>query len=237
MLVFPAIDIKGGRVVRLFEGDRQREVVYAADPVDQAEQFVRDGATWVHVVDMDRAFQTGGDNTSVVRLIGKVRGVRMQVGGLLRSERDAGIAFDAGAERAVVSTAAALEPGALSSLVRRFGAERLAVAIDTRGGCPVRRGSAEPVTQSAADIATGAQACGIRTVLYRDLERDGMLAGFDVTAAAALRAEGREVIVSGGGSALHDLAAARAAGLDGAIIGRALYEGCFTLREAIACSG
>lgn len=236
MQVYPAIDIKRGRVVRLFEGERTRETVYADDPVAVAERFAAAGATWLHVVDLDRAFETGNDNSDWVRRIVAVPGVSVQVGGLLRTAADLAAALELGARRAVVATAGLSAPPLFDSTVRDIGAARLAVAIDVRLGKPVLRGSADGVSATAPDLARRATAAGVRTVIYRDLDRDGTLAGFDLSGAARLLASGIEVVVSGGGAALADLTAARDAGLGGAIVGRAMYEGRFTLEEAIACS-
>jgi phosphoribosylformimino-5-aminoimidazole carboxamide ribotide isomerase len=234
--IYPAIDIKRGKVVRLFEGERSSETVYADDPVAQAERFLADGATWLHVVDLDRAFATGGDNTDCIRSIARLRGATVQLGGLVRTRDQVRDALEAGVARVVATTAVLLDPALLDSLLREAGAERLAVAIDVRQGTPALRGSDREITASAAELARRAAQAGARTLVYRDLERDGLLTGFDHRGAAALRPFAGEVIVSGGGASLEDLRAARAAGLAGAIVGRALYDGRFTLREAIACS-
>jgi phosphoribosylformimino-5-aminoimidazole carboxamide ribotide isomerase len=234
--IYPAIDIKRGKVVRLFEGERSSETVYADDPLGQAERFIADGARWLHVVDMDRAFETGGDNTEQIRNIANLAGVQVQVGGLLKTREQLRRGLDAGAARVVAATAALLDLELLGSLVDETGAGRLAVAIDVRNGTPALRGSNIPVQYSVMELANRAHEAGIETIVFRDLERDGALGGLDSTGAAALRGTVREVIVSGGGASLEDLRRARDAGISGAIIGRALYDGRFTLREAIECS-
>jgi phosphoribosylformimino-5-aminoimidazole carboxamide ribotide isomerase len=234
--IYPAIDIKRGKVVRLFEGERSSETVYAADPLAQAERFLADGARWLHVVDMDRAFETGGDNSESIRSIAKLVGVSIQLGGLLRSREQVRRGLDTGAARVVVATAALVDPALLDSLVEEAGPGRLAVAIDVRHGAPALRGSAVPVRQTVMELARRAADAGVETIIYRDLERDGALSGLDTRGAAALRGTVKDVIVSGGGASLEDLRAARDAGVAGAIVGRALYDGRFTLREAIECS-
>lgn len=236
MHIYPAIDIKRGKVVRLFEGERSSETVYADDPVAQAERFLADGARWLHVVDMDRAFETGGDNTEQIRSIAKLAGVSVQLGGLLRTREQVRRGLDSGAARVVAATAAVVDPALLESLVAEAGPGRLAVAIDVRNGEPALRGSKTPVGDTAIELARRASNAGVHTIVYRDLSRDGALAGFDSRGAATLRQPAREIIVSGGGSSLDDLRAARAAGIDAAIVGRALYDGRFTLRQAIECS-
>ena len=236
MHIYPAIDIQRGKVVRLFEGERSSETVYADDPLAQAERFLAEGARWLHVVDMDRAFETGGDNSESIRSIAKLVGVSVQLGGLLRTREQVRRGLDAGAARVVAATAAVLDPALLDSLVEEAGPGRLAVAIDVRHGVPALRGSKVPVRETALELTRRAAGAGVETIVYRDLERDGALAGFDSSGAAALLVVLNDVIVSGGGSSLEDLRAARDAGLGGAIVGRALYDGRFTLREAIACS-
>jgi len=234
--IYPAIDIQRGKVVRLFEGERSSEKVYADDPVAQAERFQAEGARWLHVVDMDRAFETGGDNTEHIRNIARLVGVSVQVGGLLRTREQVRRGLDAGAARVVAATAALIDPALLELLLEEAGPGRLAVAIDVRNGNPALRGSSSRVRETAKELARRAGEAGIDTIVYRDLERDGALAGFDARGAAALNGTVGEVIVSGGGASLEDLRAARDAGIDGAILGRALYDGRFTLREAIECS-
>jgi phosphoribosylformimino-5-aminoimidazole carboxamide ribotide isomerase len=234
--IYPAIDIKRGKVVRLFEGERSSETIYADDPLAQAERFQAEGASWLHVVDMDRAFDTGGDNTEHIRSIARLPGVSVQVGGLLRTREQVRRSLDAGAARVVAATAVLIDPTLLASLVKEAGPGRLAVAIDVRNAAPALRGSTVRIRETAGELALHAEDAGVETIVYRDLDRDGLLAGFAVGGAAALRGAGRNVIVSGGGASLADLRDARENGVDGAIIGRALYEGRFTLPEAIECS-
>lgn len=239
MQIYPAIDIKRGRVVRVMERGGA-ETVYADDPVAQAEEFLAAGATWLHVVDLDRAYRTGGDNTAAVLAIvatARKAGASVQVGGLLVTADEVSKILDTGAARAIVATAAAIDEPELERIVWMAGATRLGLAIDSRAGRPVLRGSKAGVAIDTSEIARRAGRQGIADLVYRDLDRDGELTGFELEGAAALVAPDTRIIVAGGGSALGDLSAARAARLSGAIIGRALYEGRFTLGEAIACSG
>ncbi|MBI4502644.1 MAG: 1-(5-phosphoribosyl)-5-((5-phosphoribosylamino)methylideneamino)imidazole-4-carboxamide isomerase [Gemmatimonadetes bacterium] len=229
MQIYPAIDITRGKAAHLFQG-------VTDDPLAIAERFLADGGGWLHLVDLDRAFQTGGDNTSAIRTIARLPGARVQLGGLLRTVEEVERGIDAGASRVVVATAALLDLPLLRSLLQAAGTGRLATAIDVRQGRPVLRGTTGPLQETAPDLAVRAQEAGVQTILYRDLDRDGQLAGLDLAGAAALLPLGADVIVAGGGSSLEELGAARAAGLRGAVVGRALYEGRFTVAEAIACS-
>ena len=239
MQIYPAIDIKRGKVVRVMERGGA-ETVYADDPVAQAEAFLAAGATWLHVVDLDRAYKTGGDNTPLVGDIvatARTAGASVQVGGLLATVDDVSRILKTGAARAIVATVAAFDELELERIVRSAGATRLGLAIDLRGGEPVLRGSTGTVPGGAAEIARRALARGVEHLVCRDLDRDGVLGGFALDDAEAVARLGGRVIVAGGGASLADLEAARGRGMSGAIIGRALYERRFTLGEAIACSG
>ena len=233
MLVIPAIDLKRGRVVRYGEGGP--DTVYRADPIDSAEAFIADGAAWLHLVDLDRAWDTGRNNDVLVRRIAGLPGARVQLGGRLRQPEQAARALALGAARAVVATGAAADPAACEAMVAALDPSRLAVAVEVRRGRLVDRGSVEATVPAPDALVRRAVAAGVRTVIYRDLERDGGLAGADVAEASRLSGLGADVIAAGGiGSTAH-LLAARDAGLRGVIVGRALHEGRFTLREALAC--
>ncbi len=236
MQIYPAIDIKDGRVVRLVEGEHLRETPYATEPEAQAEAFATAGATWLHIVDLDRAFDTGKDNTAVLRRITRLPNISVQVGGNLRTTRDVQIALEAGAARAIVGTAAVTIPSALAHIIREAGAASLAVALDVRNGKPAVRGERKLLEVSVTALVSRAIDSGVRHVVYKDMARDGLLAGCDVGGAAKLVPLGADVIASGGVSGLAELVAARSAGLAGVIVGRALHEGRFSLEEALACS-
>ncbi len=232
---FPAIDIRNGQVVRLAQGERARATVYAEDPAAVAEEFADQGARWIHVVDLDRAFGSGDNAAPVRRVLDRVGGrVRIQLGGGFRSLPliEEGLAL--GAARVVVGTAAARDPELVRRAVTAAGADRLAVGIDSRDGVVAVRGWTESTGERVEALASRAIAAGATTLICTDIARDGMLAGPDVAGSAALQRLGAGVIVSGGVASLHDLLAARDAGLAGAIAGRALYEGRFTVREALA---
>jgi phosphoribosylformimino-5-aminoimidazole carboxamide ribotide isomerase len=233
--LFPSIDIRSGRVVRLSQGEATRQTVYGDDPVAVAERFVEQGASWVHVVDLDRALGTGDNLPAVARIARRVASrVRLQLGGGFRTLDLVRAGLDLGVARVVIGTAAAVDPSFVASAVSATGSERLVVGIDTREGQVALRGWTETSTQRAEELARRVVADGIDTVIYTDIGRDGMLGGPDLAGAAALLATGARVIVSGGVASAEDIRGARASGLAGVIVGRALYEGRLTLSEALA---
>lgn len=226
-------------MVRLSQGDAARETAYGDDPVAVALRFAGEGARWIHLVDLDRALGEGDNQAEVGRVLRAVAGrVRVQLGGGLRSLPLIATALELGAARVVIGTAAVGEPALLDAAVARLGADRLAVGIDARNGLVAVRGWREAGGERAEALAARVVAQGIRTLVYTDIARDGMLAGPDLAGARAVAAAGARVIVSGGVAALDDLRAIRDAGLAGAIVGRALYEGRFTVAQALeAVSG
>jgi phosphoribosylformimino-5-aminoimidazole carboxamide ribotide isomerase len=223
--IYPAIDIRGGRVAR----------ADAPDPVATAEGFLAAGARWLHVVDLDRAFDTGRDNDAVVRRIAGLRGASVQAGGLLTTRSQVERALELGAKRAVVATAAAADPRVLATIVGPVAAVRLALAIDVRDGRVVHRDAPRALPIGAAELAGRAASAGIGVVVYRDLARDGALGGPDLEGARRVLGLGPEVLLAGGVAGMEDLVTARDAGLAGAIVGRAFYEGRLTVREALQC--
>jgi len=227
--LYPAVDVQGGRVAR---------APSAADPVAVARRLARDGARWIHFVDLDRAFGRGENRALARRLLAEA-GLPVQVGGGLATEAAISEMLDWGARRVVIGSGAAADAALLARLVARHGAGRLAVGIDVRDGrvAPRGAGSAAVLDVPPLELARRVQSLGVHTVVYADAARDGALAGPDVAGAQAVAALGLDVIVSGGVASLDDLRRARAAGLAGAIVGRALHEGRFTLGEALACAG
>ena len=234
MELYPAVDVQGGRVVRLRQGAADAATAYANDPVAVAQAFARDGARWVHFVDLDRAFGRG-DNRALARDFLAAAGVPVQVGGGLRTSEAIEEMLAWGATRVVIGTKAATDPQLVDELLARHGPERLAVGIDAKNGQVAVRGWTEVFDLTALQLAERVRAQGARTVIYTDVRRDGMLTGPDIDGARALAGVGLDVIASGGVASLDDLRSIRAAGLAGAIIGRALYESRFSLPEALAC--
>ena len=234
MELYPAIDIRSGRVVRLSQGEATRQTVYGEDPAAVAEAFVAAGARWIHVVDLDRAFEEGDNEAAVRRVIQRVSGrAAIQAGGGFRTLALVRRGLDLGLSRVVVGTAAATEPDFLRAVAADVPVERLAVGIDARDGKVAVRGWIETASLTAVELARRAVDAGIHTLIYTDVARDGMLQGPDVSGALRLKDEGAAVIVSGGVSSLADLQRAAEAGLSGAIVGRAIYEGRFDLPQAL----
>ncbi len=234
MDLFPAIDIRNGRVVRLQQGETHRQTIYQDDPQGVAEDFMHQGASWIHLVDLDRAFGVGSNLDIIRRVVERVSGrVRVQVGGGLRDLELVRGVLDIGAARVVVGTAAAVQPDFIPAAVDAFGPESLAVGIDAKNGCVAIRGWTELSSLRAHELAGQVVAQGIGTLVYTNIERDGMLEGPDLSGATELQATGARVIASGGVASPAHIAAACAAGLSGIIVGRALYEGRLSLREGL----
>jgi phosphoribosylformimino-5-aminoimidazole carboxamide ribotide isomerase len=232
-VVYPAIDLRGGRAVRLRQGDPARETMVGADPVGVARRWAAEGAAWLHVVDLDGALHGTPRHLSLVGRICRGVGVPVQVGGGLRTMTDLRGAFDAGAGRAILGTGA-LAPDLLAEAVAAFG-DRIAVALDARDGRVAVAGwqqlSALPILDAVRRLADA----GVARVIYTDIARDGMLTGLNVEGLRqVVAATDMPVIASGGIAAVDDLRAAQAAGAEGAIIGRALYDGRVTLAGALS---
>jgi phosphoribosylformimino-5-aminoimidazole carboxamide ribotide isomerase len=240
--LYPAIDLRRGRCVRLEKGMAERETVYGGDPVEVAAGFVAAGARWVHVVDLDAAFGDGS-NRAVIREIAASAGIRLQTGGGLRSEADLADVLKAGAARAVIGTAAVERPELVRAAVARWGAERIAVGLDARGRRPAVRGWTEDAAEDLFDLAGRMVELGVRTIVHTDIDRDGTMQGPNVELSAELaRRSGAEVIVSGGVRGVGDVRAAAAAaraghGIAGVIAGKAVYEGRLDVAEAVAAAG
>jgi phosphoribosylformimino-5-aminoimidazole carboxamide ribotide isomerase len=236
--LLPAIDLRGGRVVRLVEGDFERETAYSDDPAGVARAFVDGGATWIHVVDLDGARTGEPAQAATVRaIVEAVEGrARCQVAGGLRSEAAVTAALEAGAARVVVGTAAIRDPAFAGRLVALHGSDRIVAALDIRDGLALGEGwrpGAPGVLPSDAVAALADH--GVETFTVTAIARDGRLEGPDLELLASLVALGRgRVIASGGIGSIDDLRRVRGLGCAGAIVGKALYEGRFTLIEASA---
>jgi phosphoribosylformimino-5-aminoimidazole carboxamide ribotide isomerase len=235
--LLPAIDLRGGQVVRLAEGDFARETVYGTDPADVARSFVAAGTRWIHVVDLDGARDGATRQTDAVARIVAAVGDRVacEVAGGLRDEATVEAALGAGAARAVVGTAALSHPDLVERLIVRFGVARIVIALDVRDGMAVGQGwvrgaSGVPVEQALA----GLSGRGARTFVVTAIERDGLLNGPNLELLARMVALGRgDIIASAGISSLADISSVRAIGCVGAIVGRAIYEGRVELSAAV----
>ena len=232
----PAIDIRGGRCVRLRQGDFARETVYGDDPVQTAVQWQAQGANRLHVVDLDAARDGVRTNARVIRRLLEAVRIPVQVGGGVRTPETAEALLDEGADRIVVGTAAAEQPNALASWVERLGAERVVVGVDARDGYVATHGWLETSDFEAVAFCHVLADLGVRRILYTDIARDGALSGPNVAAVASVvRQEPRlSVLASGGVSRVEDLRALADAGAEAAIIGTALYDGRLTLVDVLA---
>jgi phosphoribosylformimino-5-aminoimidazole carboxamide ribotide isomerase len=238
--LLPAIDLRGGRVVRLVEGDFGRETAYSDDPVGVGRAFVDGGATGIHVVDLDGA--RGGEPAQAATIREIVRAVegraRCQVAGGLRSEAAVTGALEAGAARVVIGTAAIRDPAFAGRLVARHGPDRIVAALDVRDGLALGEGwRAGAAGVLPADAVAALADNGVATFAAPAIDRDGRLEGPDLDLLASLVALGRgSVIASGGIGLIDDLRRVKDLGCAGAIVGKALYEGRLDLREAIAAT-
>lgn len=239
--VIPAIDLRGGRVVRLRQGDYARETVFRQDPVTLARRYAEGGARWLHVVDLDGARAGRFGNLDVIRAIAGDSGLRVQAGGGVRSAEDVERLYAAGVARVVVGSLAVTDPATTIRWLQRFGPERITLALDVR-----RRGDAWclPVRGWTVDAEVGFDAllacyvrAGARHVLCTDVARDGTLAGFNLDLYRYLQglAPSLAVQASGGVRSIDDIRAARAVGACGVVLGRALLEGRFGLQDALQC--
>lgn len=244
--LYPAIDLLGGRCVRLYQGDYDQATTYGDDPAAQAALFCDAGASWVHVVDLDAARSGSPANRNAVAAIAAVAaeaGVSVQVGGGVRSVESAEALFDLGVTRVVLGTAATETPELVDDLASRH---RVAVGLDARAGEVAVRGWLRSSGHTVADLARRFATVGVDALVVTDIGRDGTLEGPDVDGLAALLNEVTvPVLASGGVASLADLgvlAGLRASsdpgrGLGGAVVGRALYEGAFSVPEALAALG
>ena len=239
MIVFPAIDILGGRAVRLAQGDYSRVTVYNEDPVEQASEFLEQGAAWIHIVDLDGARTGVPANIEIVERIVAETGARVEVGGGIRSIETLARLVNAGAERCVLGTKLATDPKFVRAAVRRFGASIVA-GIDARGGMVAVEGWREGTATSADELVGELTDFGVRHLVYTDISRDGMQTGINAPAYSHVASvAGFPVVASGGVSTLDDIRALVALGpdvIEGVIAGRAIYEGAFTLPDALAAA-
>lgn len=236
MEIIPAIDIRGGKVVRLTQGDYARETVYGNDPVLVANEWAMLGASWLHVVDLDGAREGRLVNDATVAEMVQAVPVPVQVGGGIRTLEAIGKLLSLGVQRVVLGTVAVEQPELVTEACRRYG-DAMVVGIDARDGLVTVRGWREKTSLSAADLMTQMEALGVPRFIYTDVARDGMLEGPNIAALAALlqRAK-RPIIASGGVSSLDDIRRLAALPLEGVLVGKALYTSALDLREAIAAA-
>lgn len=240
MNIYPAIDLKEGKVVRLLQGMMDKATVYSDDPVRQAQSFVRDGARFLHVVDLDGAFSGRPENDKMIRAIVNSVPLKVQVGGGIRTSGRIEELLSLGVSRVILGTAAARNPEFAAEAVKQYGADQVIVGLDARNGKVAVQGWAESTELNAEEFALRLHDSGVSTVVYTDIAKDGMLAGPNLPASVKLaESSGLQVIVSGGVSSLADIRAIKAEadkgrGIDGAIVGKAIYDGALALKDVLA---
>lgn len=235
-IVYPAIDIRGGKCVRLFQGDYGQETVYADSPLAMAKRWVEQGASWVHLVDLDGAKEGKPANAALIKEIARSIPVPVQVGGGIRTEEQIADYLEAGVGRVIVGTSAIEDEPFTKQILQNYG-DKIAIGLDCRNGLVATRGWLTTTDVQAIELAKRLVTYGAETFIYTDIARDGTMTGPNVEEIAAMAmATGKSVIASGGVSQLDDLlalAAHASDGVSGAIVGKALYTDAFTLEEAL----
>ncbi len=246
--IFPAIDLRQGRCVRLKQGDPNAETVFSDDPAAMARHWASQGASWLHVVNLDGAFGDAHEESTVslpinlqrLKQIRDAVNLPIQFGGGIRRLEDIALALDLGATRVVLGTVAVNDPAMVQAALAQFGPERIVIGIDARDGMVATHGWLRVSDVPAVDLARAMADAGVRRVVYTDIRRDGMLTGVNVAASVELAQDsGLAVIASGGVRGIEDITALCAhqhEGIEGVIVGQALYAGRLSLTEAMqAC--
>jgi phosphoribosylformimino-5-aminoimidazole carboxamide ribotide isomerase len=233
MIILPAIDIKDGRCVRLYQGDYARVTTYADDPLEVAKRFQSAGASWLHIVDLDGAVQGFPVNAELIGRIRAATQLHIEVGGGMRSLVHIEQLFALGVERVILGTVALTDRQLLREALARWGG-RIVVGLDARDGLVAISGWRETSSTEAIALASDLSALGVERFIYTDIARDGTLVGPNIPALEAMsRATDRALVASGGVSRLEDLVALNQLGIEGAIVGKAIYTGDVDLARAI----
>jgi phosphoribosylformimino-5-aminoimidazole carboxamide ribotide isomerase len=237
MIVIPAVDIKDGRCVRLLQGRMEDETVYSDTPWEMALRWEEEGAEWLHIVDLDGAFEGRGVNDDAVRGIVERTGMKTELGGGVRDMKRIDALLSMGLSRVIIGTAAVEAPDFVREAVGRYGPKKIVVGIDARDGVVATRGWKESGWKSAVDLGLEMRDIGIGRIIYTDISRDGMLTGTNVEETRRMATEtGLWITASGGVSSIEDirkLKAIESTGVDSVITGKAIYEGRLDLAEAI----
>lgn len=235
MQLYPAIDIKGGQCVRLTQGLFDNVKVYSNTPADMAKRWVDQGATFLHLVDLDGALAGKSVNEPVIRSIVEAVSVPVQIGGGIRTKEAIGSMLDLGVTRVIIGTKAVESPEFIREVIGEFGAEHIVVGVDAKDGMVAIEGWEKVSTLSASDLCMQMKEYGVCHIVYTDISKDGMLSGPNVAYTKKLTEEtGMDIIASGGVSCMEDLEELYAEGIRGAIIGKALYENRVNLKEAVS---
>lgn len=233
--IYPAIDMRGGKCVRLLQGDYDKETVYGDSPFDMARSFAADGAEWIHMVDLDGAKDGKRVNDRfVIEAAQKLANVKIQIGGGIRSEADIAHYLENNVDRVIIGSIAVSNPEFAIDMIKRYGGQ-IAVGIDAKNGYVATHGWLDTSEVKAVELGKRFADAGAETFIFTDIATDGMLSGPNIAAVSELaEVTGKNVIASGGVSNLADLQAlSTAKGIGGAIVGKALYEKRFTLKEAL----
>lgn len=236
--IFPAIDMRGGKCVRLFKGDYAQETIYGDSPFDMAKSFADAGATFIHMVDLDGAKDGERVHAKDIVRVANELPMRVQIGGGIRTEEDVAFYLDQGVDRVIIGSLAIREPELVASFIEKYGAERIVIGLDAKDGMVATHGWLETSNQTAIEVGQYFASKGAKHFIFTDIATDGTLQGPNIEANEALaRATGANIIVSGGMSSLADIQAVKEAAksttIAGVIIGKALYTGQFTLEEAL----
>lgn len=238
MIIYPAIDLRQGKAVRLRQGDPDQATVYDANPVKAAERWVEQGAQWLHVVNLDGAFGEKSPNLKALGRILDAIDVPVQFGGGLRGFEAIEDAFDLGVARVILGTVAVQNPDLLKMALEKYGPESIVVGLDAREGRVATHGWQQTTEMTVVELGRRMRQRGAQLAVYTDISRDGMLQGVDVEGTVQLAEKtGLRVIASGGVASLDDIRQLQAVadrGIDGVIIGQALYTGAINLVEALA---
>ncbi len=233
MHIFPAIDIKNGQCVRLKQGKFEDVTVYSNDPLAMAERFLQAGATHLHVVDLDGARMGNGYNKEVIKALVEQYPLKVQTGGGIRTMRDVEEKLSMGVDRVILGTVAVSNPEIVKEAVKIYG-EKIAVGIDALNGRVAVQGWEKVSDVSALDLCFQMKEFGVKTIIYTDISKDGMMVGPNIESTKEIiDATGLQVIASGGISSMVDLERAQKAGAYGAIIGKAIYQGSLSLGDVI----
>ena len=243
MYVLPAVDLMDGRAVRLKQGRKNDSTEYYDDPVEPALKFAEAGASWLHVVDLDGAFEGRGRNTNVVhRIVDAVSplGMKVELGGGIRDLDRIGQILDLGVSRVILGTAIYKDPHLLPNAINIFGPEKIVAGLDASGGMVAICGWAEVTERAALDVATEVKNKGCQRIIYTDIATDGMLEGPNLKALKVMSRVGIAVIASGGVATSEHISKVtelESLGVEGVIVGRALYEGTVTIEQALEAAG